>query len=102
MSEQQERGIVFWEDYAALVAERDAAQEDRQRLLGELNDAEGERRSAAAARDLYRDALERIANRYCLRTRGDKQAESACLHRPSDEWCSVCIARAALAGETDG
>ena len=43
------------------------------------------------------DALLRIANRYCLHGKGDSQQESACLDKPSDQWCSVCVARAALA-----
>ena len=42
------------------------------------------------------EELERIAERYCLHTKGDRREDSACLHKPSSEWCSVCVAREAL------
>ena len=43
------------------------------------------------------EPLERIAARYCLHTKGDVREESACLDKPADQWCSVCIARVAIA-----
>jgi hypothetical protein len=47
-----------------------------------------------------REALRRIANRYCLHTNGDAQADSACLHKPLHDRCSICVARAALGEDT--
>lgn len=55
----------------------------------------GRLREAATRLEAAEEALARISNRYCLHSKGDVRAESACLHKPSDQWCSVCIARAA-------
>ncbi len=66
------------------------------------------RSEALAALDLIEqraadmeEALRRIAGRYCLHTKGDAWEESECLHKPPEEWCSVCIARAVLSAREE-
>jgi hypothetical protein len=78
------------DELAALAAEP----QSRFRLAEERAEA------AEAENPRLRAALERIARRYCLHSKGDRQADSACLDKPSDRWCSICIARAALAAAT--
>jgi hypothetical protein len=63
------------------------------------DDALARAEAAEAEVERLRAALERIAGRYCLHSKGDVREASACLDKPSDQWCSVCVARAALSRE---
>jgi hypothetical protein len=74
-----------------LQRERDAA---RDMLRWRIERYKQARREA----DQLRAALRRIADRYCLHAKGDAREASVCLDKPVDQWCSVCVARAVLAG----